>query len=155
MVALVYFLQDRMAAKNIVKKKANKKVKEEPLNSLRETNEAEETEINPTINLTEAIELINHYEEIIKTQNKRFMRYIYKQGEILKMFKETESFFYNAGQSRSGIYFKIGVYKLLKKTLVSKKLKLPSSYFRNNLKSMKSVCKKISQIVFVINKKQK
>ena len=61
-----------MAAKTVVKKKMHEKVKEELLNSLRENDENEVTEIN-TANITdpiEAIELINRYEEIIKTQHK-------------------------------------------------------------------------------------
>ena len=68
------------------------------------------------------------------------MRCIYKQGENLNMFKETENFFDNAGQNGSTIDFKIC--KILRKSLVLKKLTLPSSYFRKKLKTMKSVCKK-------------
>ena len=45
----------------------HEKGKEELLNSLRENDEAEKTWINTAINPTEAIELINHYEEIRKT----------------------------------------------------------------------------------------
>ena len=66
-------------------------------------------------NLIEAIELINGSGEIIKTQDKIVIRYIYTQGEILKIFKETGNFFENAAQIRSTIYFKIAVSKLLKK----------------------------------------
>ena len=63
--------------------------------------------------------MINRYEEIIKSNHKRVVRrYIYIQGEILKMFKETENF-ENAGQSRSTIYFRIAFYKLVKKSLGS------------------------------------
>ena len=65
-------------------------------------------------NPIEAIEHINRHEEIIKTQHKWVLRYIYKQVEILKFFKETKSFFQNEGQIRFTIYFKIAVYKLLK-----------------------------------------
>ena len=75
-------------------------------------------------NPTEAIELINHYEEIIRTQHKRVIQYIYKQEEILKMLKENENFFDGSEQNRLTIYFKIAV------------------YFRNNLKSLTLVCKR-------------
>ena len=69
--------------------------------------------MNTGNNPTEAIELIKHYEKIIRTQHKQVIQYMYRQREILKMFKEdTQSFFDNARQSRST---------------------LPSSYFRNNL----------------------
>ena len=87
------------------------------LNSLRENNEAGKREIN-TANITnsrETIELIRHYEEIIKTQNKRVIGYIIKQGEILKKFKESKNFFDNAVQSRSTVYFKIVLYNFFKK----------------------------------------
>ena len=47
-------------------------------------------------NVTEAIELRSHYVEIITTQHKRVIQYIYRQGEILKIFKETEKVFDNA-----------------------------------------------------------
>ena len=58
-----------------VKKKTHEKVKKELPNSLRENDEAEETEINTTniTDLIEAIEVINHYEKIIKTQHKRII----------------------------------------------------------------------------------
>ena len=52
----------------------------------------------------EAIGLINRHEEIIKTQHKRFIAYIAKQGEILKKNKDRENFFENVEQSRSTVY---------------------------------------------------
>ena len=106
-----------MATKTFVKEKMNKNVKQELLNSLwrKGEDEDEETEINTVSNLIEAIEIMNHYEETIKTQHKQVIQYIYKQGGILKIFKKTEKFFDGTGQSRSTVYFKIEVYKLLKK----------------------------------------
>ena len=104
---------------------------------MREKDQDEDEETNAVNNLTEAIEVINHFEEIIKTQHKKVIQYIYKQGGILKMFKETENFFDGTGQSRSTVYFKIAVYKLLKKTLVSKNQYYYRVIFRNNLKTIK------------------
>lgn len=92
--------------------------------------------VNTANNPTKAIELIYHWEEITKTQHKRVIQYIYKQGEILKFFKETENFFDGSEQSWLTIYFKIAVYKILEK------LTLPASYFPNNLKSVKLVFEK-------------
>ena len=43
------------------------------------------------------------------------------------MFKETENFFNDSKQNRLTIYFKIEVYKILKKST------LPGSYFHKNL----------------------
>ena len=103
-----------MAMKTIVKRNTNENVKAELLRSLRENDENEEKGINTANNPIEAIEHINRHEEIIKTQHKWVLRYIYKQVEILNFFKETKSFFENEGQIRFTIYFKIAVYKLLK-----------------------------------------
>ena len=52
-----------------MKKKTDEKVKE--LNSLRENDEDEKTEMNIANNVKEAIGQINHYEEIKRTQHKR------------------------------------------------------------------------------------
>ena len=85
------------------------------------------------------MELINRCEEIIKTQHKRIIGYISQQGKMLKKFKKTENFYDNAGKSRSMIFFKISIYEFLKKYPSLKKSTLPSSYFKNNLKVIKSV----------------
>ena len=55
-----------MAANVVVKKKMHKKLNRELLNSLRENDKAEKTEIKKAkiTNMREAIELINCYEEI-------------------------------------------------------------------------------------------
>ena len=82
---------------------------------------------NTVNNPTEAIEIINHCKEIIRTQHKQVKQYIHKQGEILKIFKETENFFDGSEKSRLTIYFKIAVYKILKKSIL-------------NLKSIKLIC---------------
>ena len=83
------------------------------LNSWRKNNEDQGTELSKANSLIEATELINHYTEMEWTQHNRAINYIYKKGATLKMFKETENFFDNAVQSRSIIYFKIAVYKIL------------------------------------------
>ena len=80
--------------------------------------------------------IIHRCEDIIKTQNKKAMGYIGKQEELFKKFKDTKNFFHNVGQSRSTIYFKISPYKFLKKYPL-----LQTSYFKNNFKTTKVVCK--------------
>ena len=65
-----------MKMKTIVRKKANKNVKKELLNSLRENDEDEETEMKTANNPTETIELINHYKEIIRSHHKRVIQYL-------------------------------------------------------------------------------
>ena len=66
------------------------------LNSLHENDDIEEQGLNKTANslnnFQEAIFIIRHYEDIIKTQNKKPIEYIGKQGQLFKKFKETETF---------------------------------------------------------------
>ena len=73
-----------MAAKTFMKKQTNENVKKELSNSLRQTDEDddEETEIKTVNNLIEAIEVINHYEEMIKTQHIQVILHVYIQAEI-------------------------------------------------------------------------
>ena len=89
--------------------------------SLQEDDYVEEQGLNETVNnvnnFREATKIINRYEDIIKTQIKKAVGYIGKQGELLKKFKDTENFFDNVGQSKSTIYFKISLDELLKKIL--------------------------------------
>ena len=94
-------------------------------------------------NLAEATEVINHYKEIIKTQHKRVIQYTYKQGEIIKIFKETKNFFDNMGQSKSTVYFKTAVYKHLKKTLVSTSQHYPQVTFKITWKLLSQSAKTI------------
>ena len=87
-----------MVAKIIIRKKnPNKTLKEELLNSLKENDTVEELEFNTTsiIDPREAITIINHYEEIIKTQKKKTISYVAIQGLMLKKFKDTEDFIEN------------------------------------------------------------
>ena len=67
-----------------MKKQTNENVKKELSNSLRQTDEDddEETEIKTVNNLIEAIEVINHYEEMIKTQHIQVIQHVYIQAEI-------------------------------------------------------------------------
>ena len=60
----------------------------------------------------EAILIIHCHKDIIKTQNRKTIVYIGKQGQ---KFEDAQNSFYNVGQSRSTIYFKISFYKFLKK----------------------------------------
>ena len=61
-----------MVAKTIKRKKSTKTVKEELLNLLRESDAVEESDFNiqNISDQREAIERINHYDEITKTGNK-------------------------------------------------------------------------------------
>ena len=55
----------------------------------------------------EGIAINNSYEQIIKTQNKKMIAFVAKQGQMLKKFRNTEYFIKNIGLRRLSIYFKI------------------------------------------------
>ena len=116
---------------------------EELLNSLRESDTVQESDFNikNIIDQQEAIKRTKHYDVTIKTENKNNIRYESTQGQVLKNFKDTKEFVENVGLSQSTIYFKIGLYKFLKKYLALKNSSLSSHYFRNNFRMIKTVCK--------------
>ena len=116
---------------------------EELLNSLRESDTVQESDFNikNIIDQQEAIKRTKHYDVTIKTENKNNIRYESIQGQVLKNFKDTKEFVENVGLSQSTIYFKIGLYKFLKKYPALKNSSLSSHYFRNNFRMIKTVCK--------------
>ena len=85
------------ACKN--KEKNHETTKEELLTSSRENDTEIEFNMTRITNPREAINVINHYEEIMKTQDKKIIEYIAIQGQMLKKFKETEGFIENVGLS--------------------------------------------------------
>ena len=62
---------------------------------MQENHDVEEKELNETANnisnSQEAIVIIHRYEDIVKTQNKKSIGCIGKQGGLLKNFKDTEN----------------------------------------------------------------
>ena len=114
-----------MVLESITKKKTNKNIKQEFLNSWQENDDVEEQGLKGTANNAnnsqKATLIINHQENIIKTQNQKTIEYIGKQGQLLKKVKDTEHCFDNVVQSRSTVYFKISLNKFLKKYPLLKK----------------------------------
>ena len=100
-----------MVPKSKTKKRTNESIKRELLNLLKGNDDVEEqglnTKANNIKNFQETIALIYRYEKIIKTQNKKAIRYTGKLGELFKKFKDTENFLDNVSQSRSTIHLKI------------------------------------------------
>ena len=96
----------------------NETVKQEFLNLLQENDDVEEQALNGTANNVnnsqEAIFIIRHYEDIIRTQNKEAIGCIGKQEQLIRKFKDSEHFFGNVHQGRS-TYFEILLYRFLKK----------------------------------------
>ena len=107
-----------MVLKSITTKKMNETVKQEFLNLLQENDDVEEQALNGTANNVnnsqEAILIIRHYEDIIRTQNKEAIGCIGKQEQLIRKFKDSEHFFGNVHQGRS-TYFEILLYRFLKK----------------------------------------
>lgn len=115
--------------KNTSKKKTKETVKEELLNSLMKKNKMEEQGLEEIANIIadpkEAIRMINkHYEQMIKTQNKKVINIFRRHGQLLKKFKDNKNLFKRTCQSKSTIYFKIRLNKFLKKFPVLKNLTL-------------------------------
>ena len=75
-------------SKSKTKRKTNESIKRQLLNSLKENKDVEEQELNETVNRVnnsqDEILITHHYEDITKTQNKKAVGYIAKQGEIIK-----------------------------------------------------------------------
>ena len=134
-----------MVSKGKTKKKTNETIKRELLNLSKENDDVEKQGLNETVNNVnnsqEAIFAICRYQDIIKTQNKKAIAYIAKQRQFLKRFKGTQNFFDNVGQSKSTMYFKNSLYEFLEKYALLKISTLQSSYFKNNFKAIKVVCK--------------
>ena len=85
-----------MVFKSIFKKETNQTIKRELLNSLQESDDVEGQGFNETandVNNSQVGILIIYCHEDIKTQNKKAIVYMGKQGQLLKRFKYTEHFF--------------------------------------------------------------
>ena len=97
-----------------VTKKTHEIIKRELLNSLQENDDVEEQGLNERANNVnnsqEGIRIINRYEDIIKTQNKKQFPILVNKENFKKKFKNTENIFNNLGKSRSTIYFEISLY---------------------------------------------
>ena len=78
-----------MVPKSKTKKKTNESIKQELLHSLKENDDFEEQGLNERVNNVsnsqEVIAIIRRYKDIVKTQNKKVIGYIAKQGELLKV----------------------------------------------------------------------
>ena len=102
-----------MVLKSVTKKKTNETANWELLSSFQENDHVEEQGLkeaaNNVNNSQETILIIRRYKDTIKTENKKEIGYIGKQGQLLKKLKDTEHFLGNFGQSRSKIYFKVSL----------------------------------------------
>ena len=127
-------------ARRLNKKKTPEMIKKELLASILEVSNEEEDyllikeEVNNPKELKDGISLIKKYENLLKGANKKIIKIVGKQGELLKRFKDEEQFFDCVGLNRSNIYFKISLYNFLFKFPVLKYSTVTSSYFKSNFK---------------------
>ena len=98
-------------------------------------------EVKNANDLKDGIYLVKKYEDLLKGANEKIINIVGKQGELLKRFKDSDEFFDGVGLSQSNIYFKIRLYKFLCKFPALRHSTLTSSYFKNNFKIIKKVCK--------------
>ena len=85
--------------------------------------------------------MIRTYSQVIRAE-KLIIGLLFKQGCILKKFKEVKNFFKTVGLSRYTSFFKIKVYKFVKNYQRLKHSTLSVHYLKNSSKNTRSVCKK-------------
>ena len=101
------------------------------MNSVKESNEEHNYSLGETdvAELKDSITIIQKYEDIIKTQKKKVISQVAKQGHILKRVKDTEQLFEAVCHSKSTVYFKTNLCKFISKYPVLEKSKLLSHHF--------------------------
>ena len=124
-----------------------KDVKEELLiKSIKETNEECIIKLDETaewMTKFDAISRTKQYGKVIMAEKQQTIEMFFKQGHILKRFKDTEIFFETIGLNKSTIYVKINIHRLVKKYPRLRNLTLSSNYLKNNFKKIKFVCEKV------------
>ena len=121
-------------------------VREELLHSLTEIEDGDEPELDEAVKTMKdpkerSIALIELFEDILKTQNKRIINLVGRQVQLFKRFKEPDGFMDTVGLSCSYVCFKIWLHKFLSKYPLLKFLSTrPSNCFRANLRLVKKVC---------------
>ena len=74
----------------------------------------------------DGIALVKKYENLLKGENGKIINIVGKQSKLLKGFRGKDEFFDRVGLSRSNIYFKISLYKFLRKFPLLKNSTLPA-----------------------------
>ena len=99
---------------------------------------------NRVPNFEEAIPIVKEYERIIRTQKESMLNVAYRQGCVFKKFKESDKFMgmvKELGVSKSTIYFKINLIKILDKHTKLNKSSLSLNFFKDYAKTTKEICK--------------
>ena len=96
----------------------------------------------------DAADLIQKYEEILKTKRKGIISVAYYQGKVFCRFREKEKFVKlvaDFGVHKGTIIFKINVFKLLDKYPKLKRSSVTLSFMKNYFKDIKEICKGSSE----------
>ena len=91
--------------------------------------------------------MVKGFEKITKHKKKGILNLAYKQGLLFKKLKELDEFtemLRDTGISKSTIYFKGKLIKVLEKYPKLKKSSLSLNFMKNYMKSIKQVCKESS-----------
>ena len=92
----------------------------------------------------EAAEIIERYEDVMKTKKKGIINVAYHQGQVCKKFKEKEKFaklVSELGIHKTTIIFKINVFKLCEKYRKLLKSSIGLGFFKNDHQDIKAICK--------------
>ena len=116
-----FYLQWRGSVRKTNRKKTPEMIKKDLLDSILEASEEQNANLNEEVKnvkcLKGGISLVQKYENLLKCANKKIINIVGKQGELLKRFKEQHEFFNTVVLSRTNIYFKMRLFKFLKKFL--------------------------------------
>ena len=140
-----------MLAKVITRKIVQQIAKEELLSSLREYDAVEEPEVNiaNVIDPREAIIIINCYEEIIKTENKKTIGYVAKTGTDLQEVHRHRGLYPKCWIEYIYLLFQNWNVHVFEEAFDPEKFTLSSHYFKNNFKAIKTLCNNNPKLFFL------
>ena len=94
-------------------------------------------------NPEEAAEVIQDYEDIIRTKKKGIINIAYHQGKVFKKFKDKEKFITLVNKlkiHKTTIIFKINTFKLCERHSKLLKSSIGLHFFKNYFKDIKKIC---------------
>ena len=124
-------------------------MKNELIRSLQKFEVAENKEMKGKQGVTnhqQVIRIIKDYEHIIRSKKKRILNAAYRKGLLLKNFKNSnklEQMLQKIEVSKSTVYFKLKLLKLLEKNPKIQYLSLSLNLFKDYVETFKEVCKEI------------
>ena len=130
------------------KRLSKEEIKKQVLESIIINEAIESEELNKEVKKVqdpkEAAKVIQKYEYIIKTKNKRIIGIAYQQGKVFTKFKDKEKFVKLVnplGIHKNTIIFKINVFKLCERYPKLLGSSIGLGFFKNYHKNIKTVCR--------------